>query len=277
MQKSYSLYDGQVTVLFENRGPYHTYRATDPDHGLAQKVVPGATSVLGTLAKPNLVGWAAGKAAEVFIAELKERTEPLTALELERLATAARSAHRAVRDSAADLGKVVHRWVEEYAKAKIEGNPIPAEPEDKEVLRCLDGFREWEDKNNVEFVFSERVVYHRELQTAGTADLGIRVDGSEVGVADVKTSSTVKDWKSGVIYPEKSMQVSFYAACVIEEDKINGGRASGVPRIILHMSQGRKFEAVELHHRAMSSYANFEEDINGFAGLRAAFRRVRGY
>ena len=199
------LYGGRVVLEFDMAN--HRYYVTDLDDG-RRRPVPGVTSILGVLARPALVNWAASQAAE-YVAENLRPGVPLDEVEIRELADGARMAHRRAQKRAATVGSVVHEWIERYARGRIGGRRLRvALPENAQARRGVEAFLDWVDAHKVDFLESERRVYSREHGYAGTADLVAVVDGDLV-LIDVKTSKG--------IYPEYELQLAAYWRAIEEE------------------------------------------------------------
>lgn len=201
-----ALYGGRVLLEFDWSN--HRYYVTDLDDGGKRRTVPGVTSILGVLARPALVNWAANQAAD-YVAEALRPGVPLDEVEIRELADAARRAHRRTQKRAATVGTVVHEWIERYARGRIGGRRLRvALPENAQARRGVEAFLAWVDAHEVEFFESERRVYSRRYGYAGTADLVAVVDGA-LTLIDIKTSKG--------IYPEYQLQLAAYWQAIEEE------------------------------------------------------------
>lgn len=149
----------------------------------------GVTSIIGVLAKPQLISWAARMATEYMEKvirsgeyDLNDETVLLDVLE------AAKSAHTKKKEAAAEYGTDTHSAVEIYIGHCIkehDGKPY------KHIDDTLQKFIDWAMENVDYFLFSERRMYNEELFIAGTADFAyIGKDGKKY-MADFKTSSGI--------------------------------------------------------------------------------------
>lgn len=194
------LYDGKVELVFDD--VKHTYEANG-------KIIFGVTSITGVLDKPALMYWSANMGSEfankalVVGMTIDELNKPAI---LEGIKTAFRQKSK----EAADIGTAVHKYLEEYLNAGINGDPLPKMPVNEHIRKAIEAFLEWTKENKVKFIAAERKIYSKKHGYAGTLDALGYVNG-ELCIIDFKTSSG--------IYPEMFIQTSAYAEAVNEEDK----------------------------------------------------------
>ncbi len=220
MLNNYNLYDGKVNLVFDDKT--HTYKVGD-------KVIYGVTSITGTIAKPGLIYWAANMSAEAFLANMKAGVA-LDEVQIKQLADTIKTAHSQKKDSAADIGTMIHDWLEQFLKAGIAKKPIPKKPINPEMKNAIDAFLDWTKKNKVKFTEAERKVYSRKFKYAGTCD----------GVATVNGKSTIIDFKTGnAVYPEMFLQTVAYQAALEEE---TGKKFTH--NLILRLSKGDKQKGI---------------------------------
>lgn len=163
----------------------HTYR-------IDGKRATGVTTIIGVLAKPQLIGWASRMAVEY----VKEHA-PLDTVGLEiplrhvtdEILENARVAHTRKKEDAGQKGTDMHALVEEYINAcltSFEGKPVA--PKEGDVIKQ---FTDWAVENVEHFIFAERQMYNKDLFIAGTADFAyVGKDGKKY-MADFKTSSGI--------------------------------------------------------------------------------------
>ncbi len=157
------------------------------------ELLPGVTTVLNTLSKPALIGWAAKMVTE-YIRDncawtqdgLKGREYTVSESELEK----AKTAHAKKRDKAADQGTDIHSLCEEYIKACIArgGSAGSAGAGDKASNEQLMKFVVWAQDNKVIFHESEKKLYSPTHKFAGTCDFVCSIEGKKY-VGDIKTSN----------------------------------------------------------------------------------------
>jgi len=150
------------------------------------KLMSGVTTVLGVLAKPALIQWAANQATE-YIREHVEYAIPgqdggFWAVKPQTVEEA-RTAHAKFRDKRASEGTDLHGLVEEYVKYCIEAND--GKPYIEGVKEEIVPFVQWAIKENIRFLASEEKVYSKELWVAGTFDLLFEKDGKLI-MGDLK-------------------------------------------------------------------------------------------
>jgi hypothetical protein len=220
--------------------------------------VPSVTTILGRLAKPALIQWAANMAVDYIEENWEIVHNDVLEIKPEVLA-AARKAHAVKKDTAADLGSYTHA----YAKDCFKANrllPMPTrtdlELEFKKTKAPLDlipklidgviagceGFRDFFRKHTIHTIETERMVmYSAEgspIRYAGRTDKFGRIDG-KLGVLDIKTS--------GGIYDEFWLQLTAYEVALSTELKLE----DPLMRWILHLDKNTG--AHKLHERASST------------------------
>jgi hypothetical protein len=216
----HSLYGGRVTLEFDENAHVYTLKERRCADGSALKIA-GVTSILGRLAKPALIPWASNMAADYFFnsatsgfdLEDPEASVTLTIAELKAIKKDARKAYAKKTKGAADVGKLVHAYVEAYFK----GDKDPAPPKMKlspEARAQYDNgvaaFKRFLANNRVEIIASERVLFSERWMYAGTTDITAYINGRKC-VADVKTSSG--------LYVDMSLQIAAYRIALEEEDR----------------------------------------------------------
>ncbi len=158
---------------------------------LNDELLPGVTTILGTLNKPALVQWAATEAIK-YIEANGEKEGDLIRVNSEIL-EAARTAHAKKRDKAADQGTDVHAEIETIIKTLISGKALrEGDGELPGFSSQAQKFFKWATDNNVVFHESEKKMYSVEHKFAGTADFVATIDGKKF-VGDIKTTSGIYD------------------------------------------------------------------------------------
>lgn len=174
------LYDGQVKIKFTEGN--HQYRVIEPEDRKGRK--DGVTTAINQLHKDGLTQWAANKAVEVFKQNSKELPD-MSKEDFEKLCKEAKNSHTNIKDDAADTGKAVHEWIENYVKGEKSECDDLMQP-------SIDAFLEWEEEYNPQYLASERMVYSWEYDYCGQTDLILQIDG-RVGNVDIKTGKP--DWE----------------------------------------------------------------------------------
>lgn len=202
MPQSYELYGGDVTLTFDE--DKHTYTI---DGRVIKDSISGCLKVI---AKPALIGWAAGLAAD-HIANRMYPGMVLDEIIIKDLLKGAKVAYRQRTEDAADLGTLGHKWVEDYLIAQAADRPTPGLPVNPQLRNIAETFLQFMRDNDVEVIAAERKVYSKELDIAGTFDCLARFNGD----------LAILDWKTGSgIYPEYFLQMGGYDLCFSEENSL---------------------------------------------------------
>jgi hypothetical protein len=179
--------------------------------------LPSVTSVLGCIAKPALIAWAAGEERKAVIHAATTLYEGLRTNGVTVPASMFRSsldaelgaakAHIKVMEAAGEIGTQVHARIEWYLRVLL-GQKVGDAPFLSESAQIA--YEAWEDwTNSVELrpVHVEKTVYSLTHRYAGTMDL----------LAYVNDTLTLVDWKTGKsIYPEAFVQNAAYQVAVRE-------------------------------------------------------------
>lgn len=189
------LYDGTVQLEFDSFKHRYTVNG---------KEIPSVTKVLGLIAKPALINWAANMAADCFKSQL-EPGKSYDEMQIDTMWSAAKKAHFQKKVDAGTLGSFVHKWVESYIKGEN-----PALPINEEMAWAVGHFIKWVRDHNVKFLLSEQPIYSKQHEYSGTADFICEIDG-KLWLGDLKTSSGV--------YDEYKMQTAAYLNARCEEYK----------------------------------------------------------
>lgn len=198
MEKIYSLYNGKIKLVFDESK--HTYKVNN-------EVVYGVTSIVSVISKPGLVYWAANAGAQKFT-EFAKPGMVLDEVLIKQMADLIKSAHVESKNKSADIGTMIHDWLEQFLKAGLEKKPLPEKPVNPEMRNAIDAFLEWTKQNKVKFLESERKVYSIKHKYAGTCDAVAMVNG-KLTIIDFKTTNAV--------YPEMFLQTVAYQKALEEE------------------------------------------------------------
>lgn len=182
--------------------PLFTFDEKGHQYKYDGKPVTGVTSVIGVLAKPALIGWAAKVAVEHIRQEAQapEGLENKVWMVADETLEEAKSAHTKKKEAAGTHGTDAHAaveiWIGECIRTN-QGRPISLKAIE------IERFCEWAIENVDHFLFSERRMFNKDLFIAGTCDFAyIDKQGRRV-VSDFKTSG------SGVYY-EMWIQTAAY-------------------------------------------------------------------
>ena len=158
-------------IKFEKKKAHTRYRLADGT------VVPGVTTVLSVIAKPQLIHWAwdLGMKGQDF---------------------------RKVRDGAADVGTIAHFMAECYLKDKLpdltEFSPADVSLAENSFIK----FMEFWDGEGFSLLNSETELVHEVLRYGGKLDVVAKDQSGKVCLIDIKSSKA--------IYDEHWAQISAY-------------------------------------------------------------------
>jgi len=209
MSKTVTLYNGEVTIDFD--ADKHFYRV------VGSQVKPdGVTTILGLVPK-YLLPWVAKVTAEHIRAGLFDRMsrgDSITEMSyLEALCNEAKKAHTVKRDTAGDIGTLVHAFAEEVISQGDEWLSVVAGlfegMPDEAVPGCAAFINWWTVvAPGISECESERIVFSRRLFYCGTCDLFATINGKP----------TVVDFKTGSgFYEDQPLQLAAYALALEEE------------------------------------------------------------
>lgn len=202
------LYGGKVKLTFQEF--QHQYKLEDGT------LVPSVTTILSVLNKPALINWAANQAVDYVAAGLKPGVS-YDEVQLQQLFNAARKAHAIRKQDTADIGSMVHDWIERYINGEKPEMPI-----NEQLKKSVENFLDWQKKNKVEFLLSEQPVFSKEHKYCGTLDFVAKIEG-ELFLGDIKTSSA--------IYDEYFLQLAAYGVARSEEFPEEKYKSQGIIRI----------------------------------------------
>lgn len=144
------------------------------------KKLTGVTTILGVIAKPNLIPWAAKEACKYIRENCDQDDDKFIVRESDL--KLAEKAHSTKKMDAASKGTDVHALIEDYIK---NGN-ISEEP-------MFHLFKQWAETEVSEFLETEVRLYHQTLFYAGTVDLVYKDKEGRTWFADIKTTSGIYD------------------------------------------------------------------------------------
>lgn len=193
------------------------------------KPLMGVTSVLGVIAKPALVPWAAKMVVEYIkdngLFNDTEETYEITIKQLEE----AENAHRKKKEDAGEKGTDLHALAEGYVRLCIQendGKPMDVCPAGLEL------FRDWAKGENITFLETEKRMYSKNWWVAGTCDLVFEKEGKKY-IGDIKTYAKI--WDRVPFF-----QCSGYAAMY---EEMNDGKEIIAGYCVLRVSKDGSFEA----------------------------------
>lgn len=241
----HKMYNNTIELCFDEEK--HTYYTENPNKP-EKNIVDGVTSILKVISKPALVYWSANKAGE-FIERFLPVGKVIDEVEKQRLVKGCKTAHKTLLEDAGNLGTMLHELVEKYIKKQPYNEPV------NDILKAsFENFKEWVKKHNVEFKSSERVVYSKKYNYAGTLDATAIVDGKKC-LIDLKTSSGIWD--------EYFLQCSAYQHALQEEyPEIDIDHT-----IIIRCGKDGKFEKEPAYKH--------KENFEAFLGALCLYRRLK--
>lgn len=169
------MYGGEVELVFDDLMHRYTIEGVK---------VPSVTSILGIVAKPALMFWAANMAADYFKACVQPGVS-YDEVQLQSFWSNAKKAHAQKKEDASTVGSFTHAWVESFIKG--EKPELPVNPQ---VRGSVERFMSWVKDHNVKFLSAEQPVYSRKNGYCGTADFFCVVDGKLL-LGDLKTSNAM--------------------------------------------------------------------------------------
>jgi hypothetical protein len=238
------LYDGQIRMVFNPNSPRYRYTVSDGSTGVREQSTRGVTTVIGdVLDKPGLRTWPMNMANSVLFGTTFDETlkdyrhdwkaaliKPGVSYTEEELHEAFKAGSREWTkrsDKGKDIGTLTHRSVELYLLDAPEPFQMalqeadPDMPKDYVVAaqKALKSFTEWwESLEQAQVIETERPIYSRSLNYAGTFDLLAKINGKTY-MLDVKTTNAGKEAPLG-IYPEMFIQLGAYSYAMREETGI---------------------------------------------------------
>lgn len=243
--ESYWFYNHTIELRFEPAD--HVYYLVGDLGALTAQ--DGVTNVCHIIDRsPALVPWAAKMVVEKLLRTLPT-TEAVTSdpkaigqpdalktvvvipqMSLEdftKIVMEAKTAPRDVLEEAGDIGHMAHTWLEYYIKALIAGHKLEVEskllnlPKDERAANCVMAALGWMHQHNVRWVATERKIYSRKYQVAGTTDGLAWTDSCDDPACcseAYKDHLSLIDWKSSNhLYIEYLYQTAIYLHAICEE------------------------------------------------------------
>jgi len=159
---------------------------------------PSITTILDVIASPALMGWMAKNGTAKLHVMSAVTREAMGDVYFEAIAKAAETRWKLTEDTAfwksgketgqdaADIGTMVHAWVEAHLQGKwIELAALP-----EKAQNAVNAYLLWEKEHKLETLHTEKTFYNCRLNYAGTADWLGNLDG-ELSLGDWKTSTGI--------------------------------------------------------------------------------------
>lgn len=275
--KTYELYKGKIVIdFYEGKHRYVIRGKQDPLTG-KDYCPPSVTSITGVLDKPALIIWAVRLTIE-FIDRAVRMGERITAAVLDQ----AKVQHKIKKQEAADVGTMVHAWIEAYIDHILEKTPYPEMPNDEKAVNGVSAFLKWVKEHNVKFLESESIIYSKKHDYVGKMDVRLKLDWNGKKqvkkFADFKTNNWKENEKTGEqesrMYAEQRFQLAAYKNAWEEEKGEDGGG-----RLLIHINKdnGDFFvHDVETDKFGIAPDPDaYAKDIAAFLGLIPAKRRLK--
>jgi hypothetical protein len=255
MEILFSLYKGKVQGKFLGPTPESPNRHM---YYIEGKRKTGVTTFLNIKDKSNaLMIWQGETIAKHLFDCLKQGQE----INHEVIVKAIFAPSEA-KTKAADLGTLIHDWIERYIKHKIapKKNPMPEMPEDQNAVTGVTSFLEWESTHKVKYLWSEKVLYSLKHDYIGKGDFGAVVDGITC-LCDIKSSNG--------IYNSVCAQTAAYAEADREE---SGIKYQGRWAIRLAKETPDEYQVrMDLKNEIKSLLGKNEKDIEPYQVFEAKF------
>ena len=256
------------------------YWPADPALKLRAGEAYSVTKILGILAKPALLGWAAKCEREAILEAVAAEGELYSATALagnigdlailypgktpklwaksfaKRVAERVKpGAHKRVMTAASDLGNEAHKEIERRLKYGDPFRPSGVALSEHATLIVM-AFEDWAREVKLNPIEVEQRVYGVTERFAGTLDC----------LAEVSGERAVIDWKSSkAIYPEMKLQLAAYASCKDSD----AGYIVRLPKTLEDVQRmARPFEAVRLSDADLNVY------YRKFLAVKGAFNAM---
>lgn len=225
------LYNDEIEIDFYPDS--HRYKLKGRKNYLVS--VTGATGIIDKSAA--LIPWAVNLTSQ-FIRDFLENavSNEFTSEELLPIIEEAAVQHTIKKEKAADYGTQIHDLIEKFINSLLCGNKPAELPHHLpiEVFNGVTAFLDWYNNNDVKFLEAERIVYSKNYEYVGFADVIAEVNGKKI----------IGDWKTGKrVYSNHYYQLSGYWGAYEEEvgKKLDGA-------IIFHFDKENcSFETIEIN------------------------------
>lgn len=195
MKKEIKLYDGKVTIFFDEDRHRFTHQDGSP--------IDSVTSATCKLDKSApLMGWAINQMALYLINNWDLKKVKQESDKIQLIETAKRE-YRRLKQEAADLGTEIHKLCEQW----IKGKKIQL-PEDERIRNGYMAFQKFVMEHNYNFIESEKIGYSKQHNFAGIID-SIAEENGKLILIDFKSSKG--------IYSEMLLQTAGYQLIYEEE------------------------------------------------------------
>jgi hypothetical protein len=193
------MYNNTVQLEFDSRK--HVYSVDG-------NKIPSVTGITGIVDKSGpLMWWAVGECIDFISNNFPELSE-MDEVQTKQFWYDAHRAHLRSSRTAANIGTLVHEWIENFLSDPGLPPPLPKNPK---MLASVNSFLKWHKDHHMTAYETEFKVLSLAHQYAGTCDF----DGM------VCTERCLVDWKTGkAVYPEMVLQLAAYLLAREEELEI---------------------------------------------------------
>lgn len=241
-----------------------------------RKLLSVTTILEDGIPKPNLVHWAAWEVARCAMDWLTRLVRARGDEERRAALGWLQKAAERKRDTAADLGKAIHR----IAEAHMLGGPYPEPTEEQRPY--VEAFNRFCDRWQPRWEAAEMVLANHTDGWAGTADVLMWLTLPDVGPVPVLVLGDYKTGKN--IYPECACQLSAYARA--EVGYLRDGTQITPPRVeyavVIHLrpgkySSGYAVKRVDISDETYEAFRNAQRTAEGWVRSRSKTVLHRAY
>jgi hypothetical protein len=225
--EEYKFYNNEITLRYDPKD--HVYLLQTPT-GLVKQ--DGVTTVCHIVDKSNvLIPWACKMMGQKLKVLANEKYNAgfyqLSDNDLDEVIQQAKTAHKDKLEDAGEVGHAAHGWIEEYIKhllnvtCDLDAAPYPKPLTDNRATSCVEAALKWIKRHNVRWIHTEKKVYSRDHEYAGTMDGLAHVDSCDdpqCCPVPFKDKLSIIDWKtSNYLYIEYILQTAAYKQAYEEE------------------------------------------------------------
>ena len=182
--------------------------------------VPSVTGIIHIIDKSSaLINWAVKIMEEKLLDTIpltENKRVDLSFEEIVRLISDAKSAHTEILETAGSIGHEVHNLIEQHIKMKL-GLPFEFPPSlNQKVSSCYNAALNWMEAHNVRWRNTERKIYSKTYQFAGTLDGICLADSCNDRLCcktEFKDRLSLVDWKTVKLFifrifaPDRGIQM----------------------------------------------------------------------
>lgn len=237
--------------IFNFNPKTHTYT-------LDGRKMTGVTTILGVIAKPMLIPWAANMAVDYIKGNAKVVKEGRFNVyhATVELLEEARTAHTRRKEARGAEGHDTHSLLEKMINEAIEFTEGYIQRPLIAPITQINQFIDWAIENKVQFLVSEQVMYHPVWFVGGTADFVCKIAGKKY-VGDFKTQKAIYD------------RIPFWQMAAYREMLTDMGEKHFSGSLILHIpTEGELTPHYSYDHQS---------DLEGFTSALRIHRLLNNY